>query len=63
VEDLCERFGDRNIMDIVKEFNKLRQEGTVQNYQLRFEELKLLMIKQATENAKLQELTVDALIK
>ena len=44
LEDLCERFGDRNMMDIVEEFNKLRQEGTIQNYQLRFEELKLLMI-------------------
>ena len=29
VEDLCERFGDRNMMDMVEEFNKLRQEGMV----------------------------------
>ena len=30
---LCERFGDRNRMDVVKEFNKLRQKGGVQAYQ------------------------------
>ena len=24
VEDLCERLGDRNMMDIIEEFNKLR---------------------------------------
>ena len=29
---LCERFGDRGMMDIVEEFNKLKQEGTVQEY-------------------------------
>ena len=44
VEDLRERFGDRNMMDIIKEFNKLRQKGMVQNYQLRFKELKSLII-------------------
>ena len=37
VEDLCERFDDRNMMDVVEEFNKLRQKGTVQSYQLKFE--------------------------
>ena len=32
------------MMDVVEEFNKLRQEGLVQSYQLRFEELKSLML-------------------
>ena len=27
VEDLCEKFGNRSMMDIVEEFNKLRQRG------------------------------------
>ena len=44
VEDLCEQFGDRNMMDVVEELNKLKQEGTIQLYQLRFEELKSLML-------------------
>jgi len=26
---LCERFGERGMMDIVEEFNRLKQEGTV----------------------------------
>jgi len=32
------------MLDVVEEFNKLKQEGTVQSYQLKFEELKLLML-------------------
>ena len=32
------------MMDVVEEFNKLRQEGSMQSYQLRFEELKSLML-------------------
>ena len=97
VEDPCERFGDQNMLDEV-EFNKLQQEGTVQTYQSKFEEVKSLMIilypyltegyfissfvsglseelrltvkmqqprtvKQAAECARLQELTVEALMK
>ena len=30
--------------DIIEEFNKLKQEGTVQAYQLKFEELRSLMM-------------------
>jgi len=30
--DLCERFGDGSMMDVVKEFNKLKQEETIQTY-------------------------------
>lgn len=44
MSDLCGRFVDRNIMDVVEEFNKLRKEGMVQSYQLKFEELKSLML-------------------
>ena len=32
VEDLCEMFGDRTMIDVVEEFNKLRQETSVQAY-------------------------------
>ena len=41
---LCERFGDQNMTDVVKEFNKLKQQGSVLDYQIKFEELKSLMI-------------------
>ena len=44
VKGLCERFGDRDMMDIVEKFNKLKQDGTIQEYLLRFEELKSLML-------------------
>ena len=44
MEEICERFGDRGLVDIVKEFNKLRQKGSVLDYQLKFEELKSLML-------------------
>jgi len=43
-DDLCERFRDRSMMDVVEEFNKLKQEGIVQTYQLKFEELRSLMM-------------------
>ena len=42
-DKLCERFGDRNKMDVVEEFNKLKQ-GGVQVYQAQFEELRFIMI-------------------
>ena len=44
VEDLCERFRDRGMLDVVEEFNKFKLEGTMQSYQLKFEELKSLML-------------------
>jgi len=31
-DGLCERFGDRSMRDVIEEFNKLKQEGTVQAY-------------------------------
>ena len=42
-EEFCIRFGERNMVDIVEEFNKLKQEGSVTDYQERFEELGVLM--------------------
>nr|XP_027123207.1 uncharacterized protein LOC113739959 [Coffea arabica] len=43
---LCRRFNDRSCKDIVEEFNKLQQVGSIEDYQERFEELKpLMMIK------------------
>ena len=38
---ICSRFGNRD--DIVEEFNKLTQEGGMEEYVERFEELKSLM--------------------
>lgn len=85
-------------MDVIEEFNKLKQTDSVETYQVRFEELRSLMLQhnphlsetyfvsnylsglneelrpmvkvlrpqmmeQATENARLQELAVEALLK
>ena len=44
VEELCIRFGERNITDVIEEFNKLKQEGSVAKYQERFVELGALML-------------------
>jgi len=41
---LNERFGERSMVDIVEEFNKLKQVKSVESYQKRFEELMSLMI-------------------
>jgi len=38
VEGLCERFWERSMADVMEEFNKLKQEGTVVEYQVQFEE-------------------------
>ena len=42
-EELYVRFGERNITDVIEESNKLKQEGTVTEYQEKFEELGVLM--------------------
>ena len=52
VEDLCEKYGDRSMMDVLEKFNKLMQEGTVQTYQLKFEELKSLMLNLNPQDRK-----------
>nr|CAD1818222.1 unnamed protein product [Ananas comosus var. bracteatus] len=38
--DLCKRFDSNGLRDIVEEFNKLAQHGTVEEYQEQFEELR-----------------------
>ena len=43
LEGLYERFGEKNMADVVEEFSKLKQEGTVMEYQARFEELKSML--------------------
>jgi len=43
-DDLCIRFGNRSMRDIIEEFNKLKQKGLVQAYQLKFEEQRSLMM-------------------
>ena len=45
-ELLCQRFKGTCCRDIVEEFNKLQQTGTVEAYQEKFEELKTLMLIQ-----------------
>ncbi|KAE8690574.1 hypothetical protein F3Y22_tig00110894pilonHSYRG00006 [Hibiscus syriacus] len=44
--DLCHRFCDRNYSDIIEEFNKLMQKGSVEEYQERFEELRPYLLQQ-----------------
>ena len=44
VEDLCVRFGYKCMRDIIEEFNKFKEEGTVQVYQQKFEKLRSLMM-------------------
>jgi len=42
-EDLRDHFGEKNMTDVIEEFNKLRKNGLVIEYQVRFEELRSLM--------------------
>lgn len=44
VEDFCVRFGKRTMTDTIEEFNKLRQEGSTNDYHIKFEELKSFFI-------------------
>ena len=44
VDSLCERFGEKGMLDVVEEFNKLRQGESMQAYQQRFEEPKALTL-------------------
>ncbi|KAL4281537.1 hypothetical protein GQ457_03G002250 [Hibiscus cannabinus] len=50
--DLCHRFCDKTFSDVVEEFNKIVQKGSVEEYQERFEELQPLMLQQ---NSQLSE--------
>ena len=43
---LCEQFGERNRVDTIKEFNKLRQTRSVDMYLKRFEYLRSCMTQQ-----------------
>ncbi|KAF3635580.1 hypothetical protein FXO38_24561 [Capsicum annuum] len=43
-EEICERFGDVLMKDIVEEFNKLVQMGSVKDYLHKFENLKAQMV-------------------
>lgn len=42
-EALCKRFGDLSLEDIVEEFMKLSQESTVNEYEDKFEDLRVRM--------------------
>lgn len=41
--ELCRRFGEDEMADVVEEFMRVRQDGIVRDYQDRFEELRLRM--------------------
>lgn len=43
VNSLCNQFGEKTRTDVIEEFNKLRQQGIVEEYQVRFEELRSLL--------------------
>ena len=43
-EDLISRFGEIVVSDVVEEFNKLQQIGTVDEFIWRFEDLKARML-------------------
>ena len=42
-KELCGRFGEKRMTDVVEEFNKLRQDGSVEDYQKKFEELRAIV--------------------
>jgi len=42
---MCERFEERSMVDVIEEFNKLKQTRSVESYQVRFEELRSLLIQ------------------
>lgn len=43
-EEFCDRFGERAMTNVVEEFSKLKQEGVVDDYLIKFEELRLLLM-------------------
>ena len=43
-ELLCKRFSGKGSLDVVGEFNKLQQKGSVKEYEEKFEKLKTLML-------------------
>nr|CAD1818033.1 unnamed protein product [Ananas comosus var. bracteatus] len=43
-EEICRRFDTRGSVDVVEEFNKLVQTGTVEEYQEQFEDLKARLL-------------------
>jgi len=44
VEDFCDRFGEKNMIDVFEEFNKLKQEGSMIEDHIQFKELRSLML-------------------
>lgn len=43
--DLYLRFCDRTCLDVVEEFNKLTERGSVEDYQEKFEDLRSFMLQ------------------
>lgn len=41
--DLCRRFGEKGLEDVVEEFMKMRQEGFIGDYQDKFEDIRVRM--------------------
>nr|CAD1831413.1 unnamed protein product [Ananas comosus var. bracteatus] len=43
-EEVCQRFDGMGMSDVVEEFNKLAQQGTVEEYEEQFEELRARLL-------------------
>lgn len=41
--ELCSRFGEEGLEDVVEEFMRIREEGTIEAYQDKFEDLRMVM--------------------
>ena len=52
VEDLCDRFGEQSMVDTIEDFNKLKQKGPAIENQVRFVELRSLMLNAQPTLAK-----------
>nr|CAD1818748.1 unnamed protein product [Ananas comosus var. bracteatus] len=50
-QDVCRRFDSNGLQDVVEEFNKLTQQGTVEEYQERFEYLRSRLLQTASHFA------------
>nr|CAD1820206.1 unnamed protein product [Ananas comosus var. bracteatus] len=50
-QDVCKRFDSDGLRDVVEEFNKLTQQGTVEDYQEQFEYLRSRLLQTASQFA------------
>ncbi|XP_020104448.1 uncharacterized protein LOC109721311 [Ananas comosus] len=48
-QDVCKRFDSNGLRDVVEEFNKLTQQGTVEDYQEQFEYLRSRLLQTSSQ--------------